>query len=486
MIRRAIIAVLVGRLASVAGAAVVPFDFTGHWTGTAQQAGQPANPLTADFTSTGPKTFTGTVTADGPCTAKGMVKRHMKVALRIRCGGGKTIKAGGRIDPATQTVQGTFAEFRRRRLRHRGTFVLSRQSGNGSGGSATISFFSGATPAGHPAALRAVPAGALPLNAVPKDGQWYLSPDKMILTVTSIYLQGGAMAPVAVDCALTYDRSQPGLTKLSDCPFAVPAGQYSGLNLAISPTYQVLIDDPVDGFYSTSSGIVTSSPAGGAQYLTVTTQSFSGIASQFPAPVDVSASAPPTLSVVVNGLQFFRVQVSGGAVSLGWPDVGDTDPKRPDMTVSVDALAKVAFYSNQGIDSAGAICTGGACTPPPLQGIIAAYVFYSSANVPTWIQLVLNGAPGGCPIVTSGAFNGRGYLGLDAANTLGWALPTDNSFSSYSSEFNMPQVDTLGGGTTLKCKAISQDPAPAGGSFSSGAPAIPSPDYSAGFVLVAN
>ena len=156
MIRRAIIAVLVGRLASVAGAAVVPFDFTGHWTGTAQQAGQPANPLTADFTSTGPKTFTGTVTADGPCTAKGMVKRHMKVALRIRCGGGKTIKAGGRIDPATQTVQGTFAEFRRRRLRHRGTFVLSRQSGNGSGGSATISFFSGATPAGHPAALRAV------------------------------------------------------------------------------------------------------------------------------------------------------------------------------------------------------------------------------------------------------------------------------------------------------------------------------------------
>src|SRR5262245_21939820 len=168
------------------------------------------------------------------------------------------------------------------------------------------------------------------------------------------------------------------------------------------------------------------------------------------------------------------------------PDVGDTDPRRPDMTVSVDPLASIAFYSNQGINSAGAICTGGACSPPPLQGIIAAYVFYASANMPTWIQLVLNGAPSGCPIATAGAFRGKGYLGLDATNTLGWALPTDGSFSSYSSEFSMPQVTTLGGSTTLKCKQVSADPAPPGGNFSSGAPTISSPDYAAGFVLVAN
>src|SRR2546426_5381179 len=435
MIRR-VIAVLGGSVVGVAAyAAIVPFDFPGHWTGTAQQEGQPANPLMADFTSTGPKTCTGTVTADEPCTARGKAKRHMKVALRMDCSGGRTVKVRGRIDPATQTLEGTFAEFRRRRLRHRGTFVLSRQAGGSS--NTTISFFSGATPAGHPAALRTVRPDTLPMNVVPKDGQWYLSPDKMILTVTSIQLQGGSMDRVTVNCSFTYDRSQPGLTKLSDCPFAATAGTYSGLNLQISPTYQVLINDSVNGFYSTSSGIVTSPPAGGAQYLTVTTNSFSGIASEFPAPIDVSSSAPPTLSVVVNGLQFFRVQVSSGAVSLGWPDVGDTDPRRPDMTVSVDALAKVAFYSNQGINSAGAICTGGACAPPPLQGVIAAYIFYSSASVPTWIQLVLNGTPSGCPIGASGAFSGRGYLGLDTADTLGWALPTDNSFSSYSTEFNM-------------------------------------------------
>ena len=484
MTRRAIIAVLVGSLVGVAAyATIVPFDFTGHWTGTAQQEGQPANPLMADFTSTGPKTFTGTVTVDEACTAIGKTKRHMKVALRVECSNGSIVKIHGHIDPATQTMQGTFAEFRQRRLRHRGTFALSRQAGSSS---ATISFFSGATPAGHPAALRAVRPNTLPMDVVPKDGQWYLSPDQMILTVTSIQLQGGSMDPVAVNCPLTYDRSQPGLTKLSDCSFAATAGTYSGLNLGISSTYQVLINDSVNGFYSTSSGIVTSSPAGGAQYLTVITNSFSGIASQFPAPIDVSSSAPPKLSVVVNGLQFFRVQVSSGAVSLGWPDVGDTDPRRPDMTVSVDALANVAFYSNQGINSAGAICTGGACAPPPLQGVIAAYVFYSSTNVSTWIQLVLNGTPSGCPIGASGAFNGRGYLGLDTTNTLGWALPTDNSFSSYGTEFNMAQVTMLSGSTTLNCKQISTDPAPAGGNFSSGAPVISSPDYTAGFVLVAN
>ena len=307
----------------------------------------------------------------------------------------------------------------------------------------------------------------------------------MILTVTSIQLLGGSTGSVAVNCPFTYDRSQPGLTKLSDCPFAVSAGTYTGLNVEISPTYQVLIDDAGDGFYSTSSGIVTSPPAGGAQYLTVSTTSL-GVSSSFPAPIDVGPGDAPTLSVVVNGLQFFRVQVSGGTVSLGWPDVGDTDPKRPDMTVSLNALASIAFYSNQGIASAGAICTGGACSPPPLQGVIAAYVFYSSANVPTWIQLVLNGTPGGCPIGVSGAFSTKGYLGLDPTDTLGWALPTDSSFSSYSTEFSMAQVTTLGGSTTMNCQQIAADPAPAGGNFSSGAPVISSPDYSAGFVLVAN
>src|SRR5262249_17821591 len=152
------------------------------------------------------------------CAANGKAKRHTKVSIRLDCGNtGDIVKIRGRVDPATQTLQGTFAEFRKRRLRHRGTFVLSRQGGRSS--NPTGGFFSGATPAGHPAALRAVRANPFSTAVVPRDGNWYLSPDKMILTVTSIQLQGGPMAPVAVNCSLTYDRSQPGLTKLADCPF---------------------------------------------------------------------------------------------------------------------------------------------------------------------------------------------------------------------------------------------------------------------------
>src|SRR5437899_8109913 len=131
MTRRAIIAVLVGILVGVAAyATIVPFDFTGHWTGTAQQEGQRANPLMADFTSTGPKTFTGTVMVDELCTVTGRAKRHMKVALRVECSNGSIVKIRGRFDPTTETMQGAFAEFRQRRLRHRGTFALSRQDGS--------------------------------------------------------------------------------------------------------------------------------------------------------------------------------------------------------------------------------------------------------------------------------------------------------------------------------------------------------------------
>src|SRR5437016_11049642 len=133
------VVVWLGVLAGHGPAVAASYDFTGHWTGTAQQEGQPANPLMADFTSTGPKTFTGTVMVDEPCTANGKAKRHMKVALRVECSNGNSVKIHGRIDPATQTMQGTFAEFRQRRLRHRGTFALSRQGGSSS---ATISFFS--------------------------------------------------------------------------------------------------------------------------------------------------------------------------------------------------------------------------------------------------------------------------------------------------------------------------------------------------------
>src|SRR5207249_10516242 len=87
--RAAMLGVIIG-LGVFAGrglAGAAPYDFSGHWTGTAQQEGQPASTLTADVTSTGPKTFTGSITSEdsgGTSTwpASGNAKRLQRVARR--------------------------------------------------------------------------------------------------------------------------------------------------------------------------------------------------------------------------------------------------------------------------------------------------------------------------------------------------------------------------------------------------------------------
>ena len=64
MVRRAVIAVLAGSFVAVAAyAIIVPYDFTGHWTGTAHRPEKPdVAMLAADLTTTTPPMFTGTVT----------------------------------------------------------------------------------------------------------------------------------------------------------------------------------------------------------------------------------------------------------------------------------------------------------------------------------------------------------------------------------------------------------------------------------------
>ncbi|TMA41409.1 MAG: hypothetical protein E6J83_12775, partial [Deltaproteobacteria bacterium] len=57
----------VAALGILAGGALAaaPYDFTGHWTGGAQERGKSAVTLTADFAASGAKTFTGTIVATG-------------------------------------------------------------------------------------------------------------------------------------------------------------------------------------------------------------------------------------------------------------------------------------------------------------------------------------------------------------------------------------------------------------------------------------
>jgi len=124
----------VAALVTLAGGALAgtPYDFAGHWTGSAQEHGKSAVTLTADFTTSGAKSFTGTIVATGDdkpsqCTVKGKAKRP-NVSIRGTCDDGGVITLHGRVNPKKQTIAGGFVEKRNRR-RHRGKFTLGKGAG---------------------------------------------------------------------------------------------------------------------------------------------------------------------------------------------------------------------------------------------------------------------------------------------------------------------------------------------------------------------
>jgi hypothetical protein len=94
-------------IASRVHGAVTPFDFTGHWSGTAHQQGATA-PVFADFAGT--STFTGTLGVDFDglvtCTASGTQKKRVRIA--VTCSNGSTGRLKARLDATTETLAGTY------------------------------------------------------------------------------------------------------------------------------------------------------------------------------------------------------------------------------------------------------------------------------------------------------------------------------------------------------------------------------------------
>ena len=87
-------------------AALPPFDFTGTWTGAATSRGQSVV-MMATFTSTGPTTFTGSVTLVSVVTCQVNGKYARRVKLHLMCDGGRrTLRA--HLDPRTATLSGFF------------------------------------------------------------------------------------------------------------------------------------------------------------------------------------------------------------------------------------------------------------------------------------------------------------------------------------------------------------------------------------------
>ena len=115
----------------LAAAPLPPFDFSGHWTGTAEETGKPQRSVSADLvTGAKPRTFTGALTDDdvppAQCTVNGKEKRSLKVRIRLRCGD-SVVKLRGTLVPDTATVSGTSVRIGRHK-RHTGTFTLTKQT----------------------------------------------------------------------------------------------------------------------------------------------------------------------------------------------------------------------------------------------------------------------------------------------------------------------------------------------------------------------
>ena len=89
-----------------ASAALPPFDFTGTWSGTATSRGQ-SDAVTATFSSTGPKTFIGSVTLESvaTCQVKGTYGRPVK--LHLTCPDGKETLLT-HLNPTAETLKGAF------------------------------------------------------------------------------------------------------------------------------------------------------------------------------------------------------------------------------------------------------------------------------------------------------------------------------------------------------------------------------------------
>ena len=126
-LRRAVLLSAVS--ATVALAAPQPYDFTGHWTGTASSRGVTV-PLSIDFAPTSdPRMFTGTTTLDSnpPITCTFTAKYTRKLKLSLHCDNGSNSTVMAKLNTA-QDLTGSFTVGGRHGGRHRAKFTLTKTS----------------------------------------------------------------------------------------------------------------------------------------------------------------------------------------------------------------------------------------------------------------------------------------------------------------------------------------------------------------------
>jgi hypothetical protein len=269
------------------------------------------------------------------------------------------------------------------------------------------------------------------------------------------------------------------------------------MSVGVNTTFQVLIDDPVNGLYTdptASSKVTTTAPAGGASLVDYVVPGPGGqgdridFETYFTAPLEVTEGSDVEEKLVVDMTHTMELDVSGGTAAFR----SDFVAVPAFIYATTGPVAKATFYTDLGT-AANALETPN--FPPNTMRY-----FYSSASEPAfvWSGVATAGCQNGnqpsnawdvtassAPVGDMGPVAG-GNLARDGADTLCFALPTGDWSATTGSLIEMPEVTTVGATSVVSCQTSTTIPAPTSGTnYAAGCPTITS-EHMATLTLVAD
>ena len=390
-----------------------------------------------------------------------------------------------------------------------GVQVVDTDTGTPPPITANLVAFNGATSAVAASPVAASPGiFPAPESAPASDGKWVVTHDQVKVTFTAITFDGpsGGETVTVGNCEVTFNFATASLSQALTCSIEVPAGTHDKIGFIAEGTNQVLIDDATNGIYTDPNSatlLSTTVPAGGAQFVPLTNSladpdgTFGG--SFFLAnSVEFSEGDNININIIGDLTHALFVEVNNGTATF---DVGLWAVQQAGIHVfvSLNDLGKINYYS--------ASATGLTYRKEAIfaadESSVDIRIYYVANNQPTFLFLesgnVGSEACGGGSVPSQAsaadastspadASGGRagGYLGLDSNGVLGWARPQTLAWDVYVAIFAMNEAQSLGDTSAMRCQDTSTDPAPAGGSFSPGAPNITTPNAEVTLTLVAN
>lgn len=327
--------------------------------------------------------------------------------------------------------------------------------------------------------------------APPATGHWVISPDGAKLTLTNITFissSGNVQSADLTGCTPTYFASSAAFAQLADCPFSIAPGTYDGISIGVSTTAELFVNDPLNGFFTTTSSatsVSTTLPVGGPQFVKMVVQGPGGMgnvltsASFFPTSFTVDSSGAPSFDIIVDMIHTVGFDVTGSTVTI----VTNVPVPPASLVAALPGVSgRYQFYSGIGT-AKNALAPG-----PTDNDSKSVRIFFAAPPQPSYLFHNAIGAAQAYNVDPRGGTGPRagGWLGLDASGKACWAVPADYTWSTYNGICQMVVESNNGAATSVDCEATSTVPAPTSGStYESGCPAI-TPTTSSPVTLVAH